>query len=68
MVKLHYTLKDKDNNVIDSSVDGNPLEVMHGVGQMIPGFEKEINGLEAGAKKSFVVPAKDGYGEFDYAD
>lgn len=65
MVKLHYTLKDKDNNVIDSSVDGNPLEVMHGVGQMIPGFEKEINGLEAGAKKSFVVPAKDGYGEFD---
>ncbi len=65
MVKINYVLKNKDGNLIDQSEEGHPLEVMFGVGQMIPGFEKEIAGLEVGAKKSFVVPAKDGYGEYD---
>ena len=52
MVKINYTLKDKDGVVIDSTDGGEPLEVMHGVGRMIPGFEREISGLEVGEKKS----------------
>ena len=65
MVKINYTLKDKDGVLIDSTDGGEPLEVMHGVGRMIPGFEREISGLEVGEKKSFVVSPADGYGEFN---
>lgn len=65
MVKIHYTLKDKDGKVIDSSAGGEPLEAMAGVGQLVQGFDKQIMDMDVGEKKSFVVPAAEGYGEFD---
>lgn len=65
MVKIHYTLKDKDGKQIDSSVAGEPLEYMHGTGILIPGLERQIDGMEVGEKKNVVVDAKEGYGEYD---
>lgn len=65
MVKIHYTLKDKDGVQIDTSTDKEPLEYMHGMGALIPGLEKELTGMEVGEKKHVVVPAKEAYGEFD---
>lgn len=65
MVKIHYTLKDKDGVQIDTSTDKEPLEYMHGMGALIPGLEKELTGMDVGEKKHVVVPAKEAYGEFD---
>jgi FKBP-type peptidyl-prolyl cis-trans isomerase SlyD len=41
------------------------LEYIHGAGNIIPGLERELEGLEAGAEKKVKVSAKDGYGEVD---
>ena len=60
---FHYTLKDKDGNVIDSSSGKDPLLVMLGKGQIIPGLESEIKDMLIGTKKTVVVAAKDAYGE-----
>lgn len=64
VVKIHYTLTDKDGNQIDSSKGSEPLEYMHGYGNLIPGLEAELEGKEAGAKFATVIQPKDGYGEY----
>ncbi len=65
MVKIHYTLKDSNGEIIDSSVEGEPLEYMHGTGTLIPGLERQIEGITAGEKRHVVVEAAEGYGEYD---
>ena len=64
MVKIHYTLKDDDGNVIDSSEGKEALEYLHGVGMLIPGMERELENREKGDKFSAVIEPKDGYGEY----
>lgn len=63
VVTLHYTLKDSKGEVVDSSVGSDPLTYLHGGGEMVPGFEKNLAGKKAGDKHSFVVPPAEGYGE-----
>lgn len=65
MVKIHYTLKGDDGVVIDSSLDKEALEYLHGVGMLIPGMEAALEGKEAGEKFSTVIEPKDGYGEYN---
>lgn len=65
VVKIHYTLKDKDGKVLDSSVERDPLQYVHGHGYLISGLEKELEGKEPGAKFSTQIAPKDGYGEYD---
>lgn len=51
-VKVHYTGKLDDNEVFDSSKDKEPLEFTVGEGQLIPGFENGVMGLNTGDKKN----------------
>ncbi|MDD5790151.1 MAG: peptidylprolyl isomerase [Spirochaetia bacterium] len=64
MVKIHYTLKDDEGNLIDSSEGKEALEYLHGVGMLIPGMERELENREKGDKFSAVIDPKDGYGEY----
>ena len=63
VVSFHYTLTDKDGNVIDSSQGNAPLTYLHGVGQIVPGLENALVGKAAGDTMDVQVPAADGYGE-----
>ena len=65
MVKIHYTLKDTDGNQLDSSLGGEPLEYMHGIGSLIPGLEKELEGKKPGDKFHSEIEPALGYGEYD---
>lgn len=65
VVTLHYTLKNDAGKVIDSSRGGEPLEYLHGVGEIVPGLEKALAGKKPGAKLQVVVPPEDGYGPRD---
>jgi len=67
VVAIHYTLKDKDGNVIDTSEGSEPLEYMHGFGSLIPGLERELEGKEEGDKFSAEISPADGYGEYNEA-
>jgi len=63
VVSLHYTLKNNDGNVLDTSQGGDPLVYLHGVGNLIPGLEKEINGKEEGTEFQATVPPEEAYGQ-----
>jgi FKBP-type peptidyl-prolyl cis-trans isomerase 2 len=65
-VKAHYVGTLDDGSVFDSSVErGEPIEFTCGVKQMIPGFDKAVEGMEVGEKKSVHIIASDAYGEYD---
>ncbi len=62
-VKVHYKGTLKDGSVFDSSAEREPLEFKLGEGQLIPGFEKAVIGMEEGDKTKVDIPVKDAYGE-----
>ncbi|MFH2005441.1 MAG: FKBP-type peptidyl-prolyl cis-trans isomerase [bacterium] len=57
-VRIQVVLKVVDGDVIEKS----GLEYVHGGGTMLPGLEKALEGLEEGAEKKGVLPAKDAFG------
>lgn len=63
VVKIDYTLKNNEGQVIDSSNGQEPLVYLHGTGQLIPGLEKHLTGLKKGDSKQVVIPPDEGYGE-----
>ena len=64
VVSMEYTLK-VDGDVADTSEGREPLEYVHGAGNIIPGLEREMIGMSVGESKDVVVAAADGYGEED---
>jgi FKBP-type peptidyl-prolyl cis-trans isomerase SlyD len=63
IVCLDYTLRLDDGEVVDSSEDRDPIEFVQGQGQIAPGLEEELYGMQAGDQKSVVVGPAQGYGE-----
>jgi len=61
-VKVHYTLKTADGEVIESSVKTTPIELTIGEGKSILGFENEIIGMTPNDSKTITVPAEEAYG------
>lgn len=61
-VKVHYTGKLEDGTVFDSSRDREPLNFTIGEGQVIPGFEQAVVGLEPGEATTTTIAPEDGYG------
>ncbi len=62
-VKVHYTGKLQDGSVFDSSEGKEPLEFTLGEGQLIPGFEKAVEGLNQGDSTEVTIPKDEAYGE-----
>ncbi len=67
VVTFNYTLKDKETGeIIDSSqFHGEPLTILAGKGEIIPGLEKQMMGMKVGETKTIEVPAAEAYGEKD---
>jgi len=63
-VRFHYTGTLKDGTTFDSSADKDPLEFEVGASQIIPGLEKEIEGMAVGENKRVEVAADDAYGPY----
>jgi peptidylprolyl isomerase len=61
-VRVHYTGRLDDGTQFDSSENRDPLEFELGAGQVIPGFESAVEGMEPGQDKRFTIPADDAYG------
>lgn len=64
-VRIHYTGTLNDGSTFDSSEGNDPLEFEVGSGQIIPGLEKALTGMEVGEKKKVDVPADEAYGQPD---
>jgi peptidylprolyl isomerase len=65
LVKVHYTGRLTTGEQFDSSAGREPLEFTVGAGQMIGGFDRGVEGMAIGEKKSINIPAAEGYGEWE---
>ena len=63
VVAVHYTLTNVKGEVLDSSAGNDPMDYLHGAGNIVPGLERQLTGRAAGDRFDVVVAAKDGYGE-----
>jgi peptidylprolyl isomerase len=61
-VRIHYTGTLDDGSVFDSSDGQEPLEFTLGSGEVIPGFEAAIQGMQPGQKKEVTIGSDDAYG------
>ena len=63
LVRVHYTGRLDDGKVFDTSRDGGePLEFTVGAGEVIPGFEEGVRGMEVGESKTIEIESDDAYG------
>lgn len=64
-VKVHYTGKLKNGEVFDKSSESDPLQFKIGDGQIIPGLEEAVIGMEQGETRKTEIPADEAYGPRD---
>lgn len=62
-VTFHYTLK-VDDQEVESSRGREPMSYVHGQGEIIPGLEEQLEGMEPGQIKTAVVAPEKGYGQW----
>ena len=62
-VKVHYRGTLSDGSEFDSSAGREPLEFVTGSGQVIPGFDAAVIGLEPGGKTTVTILAAEAYGD-----
>lgn len=64
VVRFHYAVAEAGQEPMESSkAVGEPLAILFGRGQIIPGLEKAMEGREAGENFTAAVTASDAYGE-----
>lgn len=63
VVSFHYSVADESGETVDSSRErGEPLTILAGHGNIIPGLEKALDGRVAGDSFKITVPAAEAYG------
>ena len=65
VVGIHYTLKDDNGEIMDSSEVQSPLVYIQGSGNIISGLEQALVDKEAGDKLHVVIKPEDAYGVRD---
>lgn len=64
VVSMEYTLH-VDGELLDSSEGHGPLQYLAGHGNIVPGLEDAMIGMQIDESKDVVVAPADGYGELD---
>ncbi|MCL6269482.1 peptidylprolyl isomerase [Sansalvadorimonas sp. 2012CJ34-2] len=62
-VSLHFALKLANGDAVDSNFDGKPATLTVGDGNLPPGFESCLLGLQVGEHKSFEVHPENAFGQ-----
>jgi len=61
---IEYEVKEAGTTeIVDSNKGADPLEFIMGIGQIIPGLEKALVGMDKGESGDILVSAADAYGE-----
>jgi len=61
-VKVHYKGKLKDGEIFDTSEGREPIKFTLGNGELIPGFEKAVLGMEPGESRTTEIASDEAYG------
>ena len=64
VVRFHYSVAEAGKDTLESSKEGGqPIAILFGRGQIIPGLEKAMEGREVGDSFKAAVNAGEAYGE-----
>jgi FKBP-type peptidyl-prolyl cis-trans isomerase SlyD len=63
VVRFHYTVSEQGSEPLESSTEREPLAILAGHGNIIPGLEKAMDGHEAGDRFGVDVATAEAYGE-----
>jgi len=61
-VKIHYTGKLENGKVFDNSREREPFDFVVGTGEVMPGIERGVIGMETGDTKSIEIPPEEAFG------
>jgi len=61
-LSFHYTLRNREGRVLDTSRGAEPLGCVEDAGQIIEGLESVLKGMRIGEQRKVVVPPERGYG------
>jgi FKBP-type peptidyl-prolyl cis-trans isomerase len=61
-VTVDYTGKLQDGTVFDTSVGKQPISFVLGSGQVIPGWDQGLVGMQIGGKRVLIIPPSLAYG------
>lgn len=67
VIGFHYTLKNAEGDILETSTGSHPMLYLSGSGQILPALDKIMSTMLVGDKKLITLPAKEGYGEVDPA-
>ncbi len=62
-ITVNYTGMFTDGKIFDTSTRKQPLTVLIGTGQVIPGWDQGILGMRVGGKRRLIIPSPLAYGE-----
>lgn len=63
VISFHYTMRNPQGDILDSTQGRSPLSFVEGRGQIFPGLETELAALKVGDKKRVILKAADAYGK-----
>ncbi len=63
VASIHYTLKNDEGTVLDTSEGREPLPYLHGAGNIVPGLEAALEGKTVGEELQVRIEAAEAYGE-----
>jgi FKBP-type peptidyl-prolyl cis-trans isomerase 2 len=61
-VRVHYTARMQNGQVIESTDGREPLRIRVGAGKVMRGLEHALEGMSAGETKRVVIPPEEAYG------
>ncbi|WP_207061720.1 peptidylprolyl isomerase [Motiliproteus sp. SC1-56] len=62
-VTLHFSLELEDGRAVDSTREGQPATFEVGDGNLLPGFEQALFGLQSGDKRRLRILPEQGFGQ-----
>ncbi len=67
VVSVHYRLQEDNatGELVEETFGSDPLVFLFGAGQMIPEFERQLEGKKIGDNFSFGIKSAEAYGEFN---
>lgn len=65
VISFHYTMTASSGEEIYTSKEHEPMAYIEGTGQVLPGLENELGGMQAGESKRVEIVADQAFGPYD---
>lgn len=65
VIGFHYTVRDEDGEELDTSRGDEPLYILEGTEEIVPGLERAVAAMKVGERKTIALKAAEAYGDHD---